>query len=36
MALPVLAAEAIRVTQSEGVISTIKRYSLDCNETNRH
>jgi len=32
----VLAAEAIRGTQAEGVISTIKHYSLNCNETNRH
>jgi beta-glucosidase len=32
----VLAAEAITGTQAEGVISTIKHYSLNCNETNRH
>src|SRR5215510_2739497 len=31
-----LAAESINGIQSEGVISTIKRYSLNCNETNRH
>jgi beta-glucosidase len=32
----VLAAEAVRGTQSEGVISTVKHYSLNCAETNRH
>ncbi len=32
----VLAAESIAGIQSEGVISTIKHYSLNCNETNRH
>jgi beta-glucosidase len=32
----VLAAEAINGIQAEGVISTIKHYSLNCNETNRH
>ena len=32
----VLAAEAINGIQGEGVISTIKHYSLNCNETNRH
>jgi beta-glucosidase len=32
----VLAAESIDAIQSEGVISTIKHYSLNCNETNRH
>ena len=32
----VLAAEVINGTQGEGVISTIKHYSLNCNETNRH
>jgi beta-glucosidase len=32
----VLAAAAIGGTQDEGVISTIKHYSLNCNETNRH
>jgi beta-glucosidase len=32
----VLAAESISGIQSEGVISTIKHYSLNCNETNRH
>jgi beta-glucosidase len=31
-----LAAESIRAIQGEGVISTIKHYSLNCNETNRH
>jgi beta-glucosidase len=31
-----LAAESITGIQSEGVISTIKHYSLNCNETNRH
>src|SRR5262249_23347344 len=31
-----LAAESINGTQAEGVISTIKHYSLNCNETNRH
>src|SRR5215472_2802301 len=32
----VLAAESINGIQDEGVISTIKHYSLNCNETNRH
>jgi beta-glucosidase len=32
----VLAAESIAGIQAEGVISTIKHYSLNCNETNRH
>jgi len=32
----VLAAESISGIQAEGVISTIKHYSLNCNETNRH
>ncbi len=32
----VLAAETINGIQSEGVISTIKHYSLNVNETNRH
>jgi beta-glucosidase len=32
----VLAAESIAGIQGEGVISTIKHYSLNCNETNRH
>jgi beta-glucosidase len=32
----VLAAESIDGIQSEGVISTIKHFSLNCNETNRH
>jgi beta-glucosidase len=31
-----LAAESINGIQSEGVISTIKHFSLNCNETNRH
>lgn len=31
-----LAAASIAGIQSEGVISTIKHYSLNCNETNRH
>jgi beta-glucosidase len=31
-----LAAESIKGIQGEGVISTIKHYSLNCNETNRH
>ena len=32
----VLAAESVNGIQAEGVISTIKHYSLNCNETNRH
>ena len=32
----VLAAESINGIQSEGVISTIKHFSINCNETNRH
>jgi beta-glucosidase len=32
----VLAAESVNGIQSEGVISTLKHYSLNCNETNRH
>ena len=32
----VLGAEAVNGTQSESVISTLKHYSLNCNETNRH
>src|SRR3954471_1799799 len=32
----VLAAESIAGIQAEGVISTIKHFSLNCNETNRH
>jgi beta-glucosidase len=32
----VLAAESISGIQGEGVISTIKHFSLNCNETNRH
>ena len=31
-----LAAESVNGIQGEGVISTIKHYSLNCNETNRH
>ncbi len=31
-----LAAQSISGIQGEGVISTIKHYSLNCNETNRH
>jgi beta-glucosidase len=31
----VLAAEAVNGIQSEGVISTLKHYTLNCNETNR-
>ncbi len=32
----VLAGETIAGTQDQGVISTIKHYTLNCNETNRH
>jgi beta-glucosidase len=32
----VLAAESINGIQGEDVISTIKHYSLNCIETNRH
>jgi beta-glucosidase len=32
----VVAGESISAIQGEGVISTIKHYSLNCNETNRH
>jgi len=32
----VMAAESISGIQAEGVISTIKHYPLNCNETNRH
>jgi beta-glucosidase len=32
----VLAAESIAGIQEEGVLSTIKHFSLNCNETNRH
>jgi beta-glucosidase len=32
----VLAAESIAGIQAEGVISTLKHFSLNCNETNRH
>lgn len=31
-----LAAEAVSGIQSEGVISTLKHFTLNCNETNRH
>jgi beta-glucosidase len=31
-----LAAESINGIQGEGVVSTIKHYSINCNETNRH
>lgn len=31
-----LAAAAVNGIQSQGVISTLKHYSLNCNETNRH
>ncbi|MDM4141424.1 MULTISPECIES: glycoside hydrolase family 3 protein [Mycobacterium] len=31
-----IAAESIRGIQHHGVISTVKHYSLNCNETNRH
>jgi beta-glucosidase len=32
----VLGSEAVNGTQGEAVISTLKHYSLNCNETNRH
>lgn len=32
----VLAAEAVNGIQGEAVISTLKHYTLNCNETNRH
>lgn len=32
----VLAAASVNGIQAEGVISTVKHYSLNCNETNRH
>jgi beta-glucosidase len=32
----VLGAEAVNGIQSEGVISTLKHFTLNCNETNRH
>jgi beta-glucosidase len=32
----VLGAAAVNGIQSEGVISTLKHYTLNCNETNRH
>jgi beta-glucosidase len=31
-----LGAEAVNGIQSQGVISTLKHYTLNCNETNRH
>ena len=31
-----LGAEAVNGIQAEGVISTLKHYTLNCNETNRH
>jgi beta-glucosidase len=31
-----MAAESINGIQGQGVISTVKHYSLNCNETNRH
>ncbi len=31
-----LGAEAVNGAQGEGVISTLKHYTLNCNETNRH
>ncbi len=31
-----MAAETINGLQSQGVIATVKHYSLNCNETNRH
>ena len=31
-----LAAQTVAGTQAEGVISTVKHFSLNCNETNRH
>lgn len=32
----VLAAEQVNGIQSQGVVSTLKHFSLNCNETNRH
>jgi beta-glucosidase len=32
----ILGAEAVNGIQSQGVISTLKHYTLNCNETNRH
>jgi beta-glucosidase len=32
----ILASEAVNGIQSQGVISTLKHYTLNCNETNRH
>ncbi len=32
----VMAAESVSGIQAHGVISTVKHYSLNCNETNRH
>ena len=31
-----MAAESVNGIQAQGVISTVKHYSLNCNETNRH
>ena len=31
-----IAAESVNGIQAQGVISTVKHYSLNCNETNRH
>jgi beta-glucosidase len=31
-----IAAESVNGIQQQGVISTVKHYSLNCNETNRH
>ena len=31
-----MAAESVNGIQQQGVISTVKHYSLNCNETNRH
>jgi beta-glucosidase len=32
----ILAAEQVNGIQSQGVVSTLKHYTLNCNETNRH
>jgi beta-glucosidase len=32
----VIAAESVNGIQSQGVVSTLKHYTLNCNETNRH
>jgi beta-glucosidase len=32
----VIVAESVAAIQREGVVSTVKHYSLNCNETNRH